>query len=65
VADGGALSIKNAGNLTLKNNKFNYNQARQSGGAVSSNCISSQCFLIIDGLNTFVNNLAGISGGAI
>ena len=65
MKDGGALAISGTGNLTLKNNTFNSNIATHNGGAVFSSCFTDDCFLIIDERNMFLDNSAGISGGAI
>ena len=63
--NGGAVYISGQFDVDLENNKFNWNSARNKGGAIFTDCLLGGCRLFMDDKNSFFNNKAGFSGGGV
>ena len=63
--NGGAVYISGQFDLDLENNKFNWNFARNKGGAIFTDCLLGGCRLFMDDNNSFLNNKAGFTGGGV
>lgn len=51
--------------MTFSGCKFTYNHALKQGGALYTECKQNNCIYFIDSSTLFMDNSAGLSGGAI
>jgi outer membrane protein OmpA-like peptidoglycan-associated protein len=63
-ADGGAIQVATDGSLTLEDSSFDANEAADDGGAVSFQPQDATHDLVVND-TTFMDNVAGGSGGAV